>query len=200
MRLRPTRYKTVLLKNAEEVQPVPIVGDAAIATVGIGYGRLISLIIVDTATRPDLAEMISVQAHFESGDAIVQWAVLPNRTEHIALFLRFERPVECAALLEFEIVKQGILVEHILQSNALYLQAGKPGDRLVHDLNRPKMLIEVPDTGIRSEWNEIYFNSIVKFVRKDGLRKREAKQIAQSFIQQTRELAKFRMKSGPRAD
>jgi len=55
-------------------------------------------------------------------------------------------PTERAAVIEFEIVKQGILVEHILQSNGLYIQAGKVGDRLKHDLNRPKMLIEVPDT------------------------------------------------------
>jgi hypothetical protein len=193
MRRRIMRYQTVLVKSAE-AQAVPIVGDAAIATGNVGYGRLIPLIIIDTAKRPDLTEMINVQAHFESGDAIVQWAVLPKRSNHIALFLRFQRPVECAALLEFEIVKQGILVEQILRSNALYLQAGKPGDRLLHDLNCPKMLIEVPDTGVQAEWDKLFFNSMVKFIRQDGIKKRQAKQLAQSFIEQTRELARFRMK------
>jgi hypothetical protein len=188
------------MNSAEEARVVPIVGDAAIATPGVGHGRLIPLIILDTTSRPDLAEVIKAQVHLPAGEVIVQWGVLPKRHDHIVLFLEFQRPTERAAVVEFNIVKQGILVEHILQSNGLYIQAGKPGDRLKHDLNQPKMLIEVPDTGIRTRWDKLYFDAVVDRARKDGLSRRDAKEAARVFIGEIRELAKFRMKSGPRSE
>ena len=47
MRLRLRRYQSIPMNSAEEAQVVPIVGDAAIATVGVGHGRLIPLIIIE---------------------------------------------------------------------------------------------------------------------------------------------------------
>jgi hypothetical protein len=199
MRLSFRRYQSIPLNSSEEAQVVPIVGDAAIATVGVGHGRLIPLIIIDATNRPDLAEVIRAQVHLPAGDVAVQWGLLPKRHDHIALLLKFQRPTERAAVVEFDIAKQGILVEHILQSNGLYIQAGKFGDRLKYDLNLPKMLLEVPDTGIRALWDKLYFDAVVKRARKDGLGRRDAKEVARAAIGQIRELAKFRMKSAPRA-
>jgi hypothetical protein len=88
--------------------------------------------------------------------------------------------------------EQGILVEYILQSRGLYIQAGKIGDRLKHDLNRPKVLIEVPDTGIRTQW-DTFFDAIVKPMREDRLSRRDAKEAAEADIGELRQLAKFRM-------
>jgi hypothetical protein len=195
MRLSIRRYQSIPMNSVQEAQVVPIVGDAAIATVGVGHGRLIPLIIIDATNRPDLAEVIQAQVHLPPGDVAVQWGVLPKRHDHIALLLKFKRPTERAAVVEFDIAKQGILIEHILQSNALYIQAGKFGDRLKYDLNRPKMLVEVPDTGIRALWDKLFFDAVVKRARKDGLGRRDAKEVAQAAIGQIRELAKFRMKS-----
>lgn len=200
MRLSLRRYQSIPMNSAEEAQVVQIVGDAAIATGGIGHGRLIPLIIIDTRNRPDLAEVIEAQVHLPPGDVVVQWCILPKRHDHIALLLKFQRPTERSAIIEFNIAKQGILVEHILQSNGLYMQAGKVGDRLKHDLNRPKMLIEVPDTGIRAVWDKLYFDAVVKRARSEGLNRREAKDVARAAIGQIRELAKFRMKSASRTD
>ena len=200
MRLSLHRYQTIPMNSAEEAQVVPIVGDAAIASVGVGHGRLIPLIIIDTTNRPDLAEVIEAQVHLPAGDVIVQWVSLPKGRDHIALLLKFQRPTERAAVIEFDIAKQGILVEHILQSNGLYVQAGKAGDRLKHDLNRPKMLIEVPDTGIRALWDKLFFDAVVRRARKDGLSRRDAKEVAQAAIGQIRELAKLRTKSASRTE
>jgi hypothetical protein len=46
------------------------------------------------------------------------------------------------------------------------------------------MLIEVPDTGIRSRWDKLYFDAIVKRARKDGLDRRDAKEVARAVIGQ----------------
>jgi hypothetical protein len=200
MRLSLSRYQSISTNSAEEAQVVPIVGDAAIAAVGVGHGRLIPLIIVDMTNRPDLAEVIEAQLHLPAGDVVVQWGSLPKRHDHIALILRFLRPTERVAIIEFDIARQGIVVEHILQSNGLYIQAGKVGDRLKHDLSRPRMLIEVPDTGIRASWDQLYFDAVVKRARKEGLGRRDAKDVARKTLGQIREVAKFRMRSGSRTE
>jgi hypothetical protein len=84
MRLRPKRYLKLYMSSPEEAKVVQIAGDAAIATVGTGHGRLIPLLILDTIERPDLAEVIRVQAHSPAGDVVVQWGALPERCNHIA--------------------------------------------------------------------------------------------------------------------
>jgi hypothetical protein len=194
MKLKLSRYRSIPMNSAEEAQVVSIVGDAAVATVGVGHGRLIPLIIIDTTKRPDLVEVIAAQEHFDDGDVVVQWGSLHKRPEHVALILRFQRPTQRTAVVEFEIVRQGVLVECILQSKALYMQAGTAGDRLMHDLNRPKILIEAPDTGFRANWDELYFDAIVKRMRKDGLDRRRSKEAARSYIHQIREFGQIRMK------
>jgi hypothetical protein len=194
MIFRFRRYSRIYLNRPHEVKTVPIAGDAAIATVGTGHGRLIPLLILDTTERPDLAEVIQVQAHFPLGEVTVQWGALPKRDAHIALLLQFQRPTEGAAIIEFDIEKHGILVEHILTSNALYIQAGKPGDRLMHDLNLPKMIIEVPDTDFRRRWDKLYLEHTTKRITKNGLPRKEAKQAAHRHIESIRGLAQFKMK------
>ena len=194
MRLRFRRYQAIPVRTPEESQTLMIVGDAAIATVKVGHGRLIPLIIVDTTNRPDISEVIVMQGHLPAGDVVVQWGELAGRRDHIALILRFERPIEGMAIIEFEIAKQGILVEHILQSNALYIQSGVPGDRLGHDLDRPKMLVEVPDTNFKGKWEKLYFNAIIQRMRNNGLNRKVAKVAAQNYLTKVREIASFRIK------
>lgn len=194
MRLRFRRYQAIPVRTPEESQILMIVGDAAIATVKVGHGRLIPLIIVDTTNRPDISEVIAMQGHLPTGDVVVQWGELAGRRDHIALILKFERPIEGMAIIEFDIAKQGILVEHILQSNALYIQSGVPGDRLGHDLDRPKMLIEVPDTNFKGKWEKLYFNAIVQRMRNNGLNRKFAKVAAQNYLTKVREIASFRIK------
>ena len=110
MRFSLRRYKAIPMNSAEEAQVVPIVGDAAIASVGVGHGRLIPLIIIDATKRPDLAEVIEAQAHLPTGDAVVQWGAQHKRLDHIGLLIKFERPIERGAIIEFDIAKQGFLL------------------------------------------------------------------------------------------
>jgi hypothetical protein len=52
---------------------IPIVSDAAIATDAVGDGRFIPLVILDTRARPDVAELIEIQAKVPPGDVISAW-------------------------------------------------------------------------------------------------------------------------------
>jgi len=187
------RTSELSLEHPEERKIVKIAGDAAIATSGTGHGRLIPLLILDTSERPDLAETIRTHMHFDEGDVETRWAKIDERPECVALILDFQRPTKRVAIIEFNIVTQGILVEHILAARSLYIQAGKPGDRLVHDFDQPKMLVEVPDTGFRPYWDKLYFDHVFKHMRSEGLKRQEAKRAARQHIDQIKSLSDFRM-------
>ena len=194
MKLNLKRRRKFILIGPEEAAAVPIAGDAAIATIGIGHGRLIPLLILDTVNRPDLTEAIRIQSSVPSGDIEVQWGKFSTKSEHIALFLSFKRPTNRNAIIEFDFAKHGILVESILTSSAVFIQAGKPGDRISHDLNLPKILIEIPDTGFRPYWDKMYLNSLIKRFRKAGHNRMEARQAVKSYLDNMREVIHFRMK------
>ena len=192
MKLKPRRG-SIRIHKEEEKRPVRIVADAALATGNVGDGRLIPLVILDTTERPDLEEFIRVHQFFSPGDVTSQWGKLERFAATVALFLSFKRPAELVAILEFDIVTQGCLVEQILIAGGLYLQAGREGDRLLKNPNAPKVLVEIPDTGYRRYWNHPFHQHITKHMRKRGLGRRQAKEAASQFIKKWREFGQFRM-------
>ncbi len=188
------RDKTIELRGAREAAPLRIVADAAIATVAIGDGRLIPLVIVDTTARQDIDELVRVHQYLPSGDVSCQWAQIHGHKGTISLVLTFIRPAELTAILEFDITNQGGLVDQILTASGLYIQPGREGDRLVSTMNNPRILVEVGDLGFGKQWNEMLRKHIVKKLRADGLSRRESKEAVERFLQEWRKLGSMRMK------
>lgn len=173
---------------------VPIVADAAIATEWMGDGRLIPLVIVDTTDRPDFEEFIRIHQFTGPGDAESQWATLEDSSGRVALLLTFKKPMEMTVALPFDPMKQCGLVDQIIHTRGLYIQAGRKGDRLIKNPDAPKVIVEIPDTGFSRTWDEIFLRAVVKRMRRGGLTRREAKQAAQSHIKDWRKFGNFRMK------
>ena len=176
-------------------RPMSIVADAAIATGAIGHGRLIPLIILDTSEHLDFEELIRVHKYVRPGDVVSQWATVEDGSGNIGLLLKFDRPMAISTFIVFDIIKQGVLVDQIVRMKGLYIQAGRHGDRFIKDPDRPKVLIEIPDTGFSRVWNTLFYKSIIKRMREVGLSRREAKIMAQSHIDGWRNFTEFRMKT-----
>lgn len=193
MKFSQKHHRKLVLNGPEEKVAVPIAGDAGIAIEGTGHGRLIPLLILDTTSRPDLTEAIRIQSSVPSGDVETFWGKHSKKPDHITLFLSFERPTNRNALIEFDLVKRGILIESILTTKAVYIQAGKPGDRISDDLNRPKVLIEIPDTGFRPYWDKIFSKSLMKYFHKAGYSRKEAKLAVKAHLKNIREYVQFRI-------
>ena len=171
--------------------------DAAIATETLGYGRLIPLVILDTSDRPDLEEFIRIHQYSGPGDVNSQWATLEDGSDRVGLVLTFSGPMDLTVALAFDPDKQGGLVDQIIHAKGLYLQAGRPGDRLIKNPNAPKIIANIPDTGFAKVWEDIFFHAAVKRARASGLGKRQAKEVAREFITQWRKFGNFRMANKP---
>jgi hypothetical protein len=178
-----------------EAVPVKIVADAAISSVGVHGGRLIPLLLLDTSTRPDVSEYLRVHEAFGSGDVTAQWCQLEGHEGTVSLFLRFIRPMELAMILEFNIVRQGILVEQALIGQGLYLaSATGPEDRLMNNLDRPKVIVEIGSPGFRDAWDQIFYKEVVRDFRKKGLGRSDARRAARSVIDEFRRIGSLRIR------
>lgn len=174
---------------------ISVVADAAIATKKIGDGRLIPLLILDTVSRPRLKEYIRVHKHFPPGDVVSQWATILDGSRRVALVLDLRGAMDMRVVIEFDPEKQGGVIDQIVSSKAVYIQAGKPGDRFIAMMDEPKVILEIPDTGFSRVWDELYFEAVVRRARKSGLSKKQANASAIDFITQFRKFGAARIGS-----
>lgn len=195
------RFKrSIISLRTHESAPLRIVGDGLIGTQGVGDGRMIPVLILDTAERPDVPQYLALHAHSGAGDVRVQWGQLPQFADTIILILTVLRPAELTILIAFELPKKhGVLVDQILRAKGLYLQAGSPGDRLANTMDRPRVLVEVADTNFQAHWEKIYYKFTVARLRKEGLTRTDAKRVAKQAITAMRDVGDFRFPPTPQS-
>ncbi len=182
-----SRRTTVSFRSKRESEPVPIISSAAIAAERMDEGHVIPVLIIDGRERPDVETLILAHESLPPGDIEFVWATKPWLShDTILLLIKFIRPAELSILLQFDIASEGVLVEHILDARALYLQLGQPGDKFIDNMVKPRILLELPDTGFDPIWKSMFLRAMVKFYRKRGFGRREAKRAAEMVIQEYR--------------
>ena len=191
------RKVAIPLNDPSEEQPVPIASDAMMLSVGIADGRAIPLLILDTTQRPDIETMVRAHEHLGSGDVTCMWssAGLLKR-DHLKLVLVFQHPHPCVVIIDFRLVKYGGLVDQIVQNEVLYIQPGRPGDRLMNTMDNPRIMIEVPSASFRERWNQILAASMFRDWKKRGMPRREIKRRLPEFIAEWRQLSAQRIGTG----
>jgi len=183
-----THWSKIRLR-ANEIRPVPIVRDGGIASVGVREGKFTPLVIVDTTGRPDIDELVRIHQHIlTGGDAIIQWGVPHGEKNKFTLRMKFIRPTEIYILLEFDVERQSGLIDQIMSSGGLYVQPGRPGETLLTSQDKPKILVQIPDTGVRSKWEQLMRKSLTDGFKRRGLNKREAEHASQLLIEEWRKL------------
>ena len=198
--IRRAKLTEIPVYHPREATPVEIVGDGAISTVGVGDGRMLPVLILGTHQRPDIVEYIQLHQHSGPGDVNVQWGEMREHPDTVLLILSFIRPVQMKVIVAFDLRRNhGFLVEQILFTNGVYIQAGASGDRLKNTMDRPRIVIEIPDTGFRRRWDRLFLQHTVKVLRERGLDRKQAKAAAPEAIAQLREIGSFRMGSATRS-
>ena len=192
------------LRDAIEADPVPIVADGAIATALWGEGRTIPVLILDTSTRPDVENLVKAQYWAQLvGDADSSWTIKKRRSRvpRPLLILKFTKPSHCLLIIEFHMPLHGVLVDQILWSGGLYLQPGRPGDRLATTFKNPRITVEVPPNEIfRDEFEKVHKNAIARHFRSEGMPRARAKQAASSYLSEHRGVFQRRIPFGRAQD
>ena len=187
--------KARIAVRPQEITPVPIVNDAAIATGRLLSGHLVPVLILDTSDRPDIAELVRVHRYLPPGDVASSWGSRSRAAKTVLLLLEFSRPSELKLLLEFDIAREGILVDFILDARAVYLQSGKAGDRLSRTMDHDRILVEVAAIGFEPKWNELVKRELKRGFRHKGVTNRQASEAANRTIKEWRRLREIRIKA-----
>jgi len=190
-----TKWKKgeIQIRNRAEKKPVPIVSDAAVATRGTADGRIIPVLIIDTSLRPDIEDMVRAHRHIGAGDAKSAWSITSRfNIDRISLILTIVKPSRCVLIVEFDIVRQGGVVDQIIHAQGVYIQPGKEGDRLGTTMDHDRILVEVPSRHFRKEWDGIFYKALSKDFKKKGLSRNDSKNAARSFIKEWREFGSKR--------
>ncbi|MDP9194135.1 MAG: hypothetical protein M3P06_20755 [Acidobacteriota bacterium] len=179
-----------------EAQVVPIVSDAMIGTVALSDGRMVPLVILDTTNRPDIDDVVRAHRHFRNGDS-TSLIGFPTRWRHkiVCLGIKFIQPQNCGIYLEFDIVSQGVIVDQIIENELLYIQPGRPGDRLKHNIDAPKVLVEIPFRNFAGVWDVAWREALARDFRKKGVPRRETREAVRDIIAEWREMASKRVGS-----
>ena len=155
---------------------------------------MLPVLLLDTSDRPDVAEYIRIQKSFEPGDVTFQSGRVRDTTKE-------QSPSSSTFFgqsnhsTEFDIVKQGILVELALTGHGLYLtKANAPDDRLKKDFERPKIIVEIGDTGFQEVWDKKFHEYMAKHYRKMGLGRAHSRRAARSVIEELRKLGSMKMR------
>jgi hypothetical protein len=88
--------------------------------------------------------------------------------------------------LDFDLGRQGSVIDLAMRAHAIYLQAGKPGDRLYRTLDSPRMIAELGGQMPAKKWEDLWAKATIKRLRAKGLGRSEAKGGARVLIDQFR--------------
>ncbi|NYF56566.1 hypothetical protein [Micromonospora purpureochromogenes] len=187
-RLKPTRVERVSLDLT-----LPIVADGALAG-PVAEGSLVPVLIVDTTRRPDIEELIRVHQFVSSGDVTSQWGLVEKHPDTVGIMFDFHRPIQARAVVTFSIEAEAILVESALAAKAIYLQSGNVGDIFSQNLDKPRILIEVPADDFRAKWDEVFLQRMTDVLRvRSGITRKEAEPHARELIRQLKSFTNFRL-------
>lgn len=178
--------------NPNEKDFVQIVGDGMISAPHVGEGRMIPVMILDCQTRPDLYDLIMLHQDQPAGDVTSTWIKSLFSSDFVYLKLEFERPTPALAIIEFNLKKNAILVDGIVQSNSAYIQPNNHGSKVSEGFNRGSVLIEIPSEELPFDWEKLYSKQLKKKFKASGLNGSAALKAAHSAIKASRALWNIR--------
>lgn len=181
-------HEQITFVNSVEGIPLKLISDAAVATRTIADGRLIPVLLIDTSSRPDIENLIKAHKYFGPGDAKSSWGKLSTKQNTINLILRFEKPVKCTLIFEFDILEYGGIIDQIVHNKVLCIQCAKEGERFLRTFEREKVLIEVPSSDFEQEWEMMLNRTLECDGKRKGLNKKQAQEYSNNVIKSWREI------------
>ena len=189
-RSKDTETKTTWLEiplKSLESEPVPIVWGGFIDDYELVDRGCVPVLGLDLSHRPDILEMIRVHATQQSGDVETTWAGWSPESKTILLILAFMKPSILKVILEFDIAKQGQLVDLILRRRVLRLQPSMV-DEVPFAFAQECVSLEVAATGFENKWDQLWRRELMRVRMSEGMRRRHAARHAERMIREWRHL------------
>ena len=181
--------KRINFSVAQETETLPatIVSEPGRAYMRPEDGKLVPLVLLETTGRPDIDALFGAYTSETVGDVAVQWGRRQKAPKgSVTLFLHFTAPIKQLLILDFEIVRQSVLVEEVLRTGELYLQRAKKSGEPEAQGTSSRIRVVVPDTRFAPLWEELLVEELSARSRALGATERQARLIAQDSIRRWR--------------
>jgi hypothetical protein len=168
----------------------PIISDSAIATHNWGDGRFIPSLVLDCSINKGLSDLIQIHKDTPPGDVKSYWAVKLINKKYAYLILEVKMPMELTVVIPFELETKALLVDAIINSNAVYLQVFNilTLNTLEEKYNGDKILIEIPSSTTFPSWEKLFLKTMTNKFYVKSKNKSESKRTAKKFISESRKL------------
>lgn len=173
---------------------VSCVTSALISSTGVANGRNIPVVIVKTDPKNVIDDIISIHETIPCGHCDSQWGMTVDRKK-VLLSLEFKDPIECKFLIAFDFLKYAAVVDQIIYSQCMYLMTGTPGMKLSENLDKDRILLEIPSESFSEEWERIYRKEYVKYLRqKYQISRKESIEIFDKLKKELNDIKTLRLK------
>jgi len=152
-----------------------------------GDGKLVPLVAIDTTERPDIEALFAAYTPQTVGDVAIQWGQrdgAPKGT--VTLFIQFTAPTKLLLILDFEIVRDGFVVDQILRLAELYLEGVIRKNQMDTPTRWSRVRVVVPDTKFGPIWEELLVAELAAQPKALGATERQARLLAMDAIRRWR--------------
>lgn len=173
---------------------IHVIADGMIGAVGVGEGRMLAVLVLDTGNRPDIDELVRIHGVTpEGGDAGCRWALPDREADPVVLRVAFFKPMTVHFDIAFDLPRQAALVDLIVATKGMYIQPGRPGDGFAKNFDNPRLQAEVLAEMPSERWESILRSRVAADFRREGVPRARAKVLAAEQIDNWRELMAFRI-------
>lgn len=159
---------------------VTIVSSSLVMERNLADGRSIPLIIMETTDYPEIQRAIELHKATEQGDVSLTWGKTPD-SKYVVLVVEAISPVEIKYMIGFEVSEHYGLLDMVLKTHLLFVQAGKEGDRITSTFNKPRILLELPITDFEPEIFRLIKKAKRKRFKRLKVKRKDLKEVIEQF-------------------
>jgi len=169
------------------------IADGMLSIPKLGEGRLIPCVILEKSIAREVYNLCQAHINSEPGDVTTTWARPFSllKPTNLILKIEFKKPIQATFGIVFNIFNHFALIDAIVQSQALRIEAGNIGDK-ISQLKNADILIEVQRTNFAGVWEKHLLHTLKERYKKKGIKKNKLEHLAKEHIKSMREIFKIR--------
>lgn len=182
------------MKFDKEKYPIySFIADGMLSIPELAEGRLIPCIMFDKETAKIVDNLCRAHLNSEPGDVITTWVspLTIFKPKELILKVQFKKPIDTTFGIAFNLVKHFPIIDAIVNSQALRIEAGNIGDK-ISQLKNADILLEVQRTNFTDFWEKQLLVSVKEKYKKNGFEKKKLNQLAKEHIKSMREIFNIR--------
>ena len=142
-----------------------VVETASLSSAGVANGRNIPVVILQSDSNQLIDKIIAAHSGIPNGICESQWGATLDKNK-ILLDLEFTTPQKIRIIIPFDVINHGLTINQIVYTQCMYLMTGTTRSKLSENLDKEKVLMEIPSKEFMRAWQYLYKKKYCKYLQK----------------------------------